>query len=300
MTRVEGYGHGYESPFHLSWGAIIGGAVVSLGLWMLLHSLGLAAGLSAVDPNDPGSLRGAGIGTGVFSIIAPLVALFGGGYVASRTAGIVDRGTGVLHGVVMWALTAVAGAVLVLSLLATLAGAGLRLGGAAVSKAVEGGGVAAETLGVDVDDVLGPINQRLQAQGLPPVTSQQLQAATRQAAAQAVREGRVDRQLIVQSVAQNTNLAPQEAQQVANRIADQWSAQLGKVTSAAQRGALKAADVTGKAFWGIFFALLLGMLSAAAGSLVGVSRRQRYEAEVTTPGPERPVAVRQVPIETRP
>jgi hypothetical protein len=62
---------------------------------------------------------------------------------------------------------------------------------------------------------------------------------------------------------------------------------------------LKAADVTGKAFWGIFFALLLGLLSATAGALVGVSRRQRIEASYPG-GVTRPPTTRQIPLETRP
>jgi hypothetical protein len=295
MTRVEG---AYDSAFHLSWGAIVGGAVVSLGLWILLHTLGLAAGLSAIDPNNPGSLRGAGIGTGVFSIIAPLVALFAGGVVASRTAGTVTRGTGLIHGVVMWALTAIAGTVLLFSLLASIAAAGARLGGAAVKAAVEGtgaAGAASQTLGVDADDVLGPINQRLSAQGLPPVTGQQLQSATKDAATQSLRQGHVDRNTIVEAVAANTRMSRADAEQVANQIADKWSAQLNQVSASAQQGALKAADATGKALWGAFFALLLGLLSAAAGALAGVSRRQRVEAdELLTPLPP---TRRQVPLE---
>jgi hypothetical protein len=146
--------------------------------------------------------------------------------------------------------------------------------------------------------VLGPINQRLSAQGLPPVTGQQLEAATKQAATQAVRQGHVDRNTIVQAVAANTRMSRADAQQVANQIADRWSAELNQASANVQQGALKAADATGKALWGAFFALLLGLLSAAAGSLAGVSRRQRVEAdELLTPMPP---ARRHVPLESEP
>src|SRR5207248_11519006 len=90
-------GGGRVSP-RLSWGAIFGGTFVALGIWILLYAFGLAAGLTAVDPNNPGSARGAGIFTGVWGLIAPLVALFVGGFVASRSAGIFDRFAGGIHG----------------------------------------------------------------------------------------------------------------------------------------------------------------------------------------------------------
>jgi hypothetical protein len=163
--------------FRISWGAIFGGTLVALGVWLLLHTLGLAAGLTAIDPNNPRSLRGVGIGTGIWSIVAPLIALFVGGYVAARSAGVLERGLGALHGAVLWGLTTVAGA----------AGLGLMLA-SVVNVGVQ----------VSPDDLTA------------------------------------------------------------------------------------AAHTTGKALWGVFFALLLGLVSAAAGGLTGVRRRSR-EVAVTTP-----------------
>src|SRR3954453_4415337 len=106
-------GGGGTSTFHISWGAVFGGTFVALGVWILLHTLGLAAGLTAIDPDNARSLKGVGIGAGICSMIAPLIALFAGGFVGSRTAGVIDRGTGALHGAVMWGLTTVAGVLLV-------------------------------------------------------------------------------------------------------------------------------------------------------------------------------------------
>src|SRR5690349_15272686 len=91
-------------PVHLSWGAIFGGAVAALSVWALLYALGLAFGLSAVDPRNPGSLRASGIFTGIWSLVTPIIALFVGGAVASRGAGIVTRAGGALHGLVVWGL----------------------------------------------------------------------------------------------------------------------------------------------------------------------------------------------------
>lgn len=278
MARVEVE----TSRYHVSWGAIIAGAILTLGLWILLHTLGMAAGLTAIDPNDPGSLRGAGIGTGIWSIIAPLIALFLGGFATARLAGWLDRGTAAIQGAVMWALTALLGAFLVVSLLSSLVGAGARAGTAALSGVAGGGAPALDMMGVEVDDVLAPINQRLQQQGLPPVTADQVRAAARDAVQTSVRQGRFDREILINSLVQNTQMSREDAQQVANRFEAQFSQAAGGV----QEGALRAAEATGRALWGVFFALLLGLASAIAGAVTGVTRRQRAAAEevpVTVP-----------------
>ena len=90
----------------------------------------------------------------------------------------------------------------------------------------------------------------------------------------------------VASLAQNTALSRADAEEVAGRVEAQFNAfkdKAGQTLSGAaqtiQTGALKAADVTGKAFWGIFGALFLGLVSALVGATVGVSRRQRVQAE---------------------
>jgi hypothetical protein len=192
-----------EGGFRMSWGAVFGGTVVTLGLWLLLHTLGLAAGLSAIDPEDQGSLRGIGIGTGVWSVIAPLIALFVGGFVAAQSAGYFDRTIRLIHGVVVWGLTALLGAVLVSMALAATVRAGVRTGAAALSAgaaAATAAGASLESLGMDADDLLGPINQRRASQGARPVTAAQLEAAARTALQQGLRAGRLDRAVLTRSI----------------------------------------------------------------------------------------------------
>ena len=56
--------------------------------------------------------------------------------------------------------------------------------------------------------------------------------------------------------------------------------------AAARNDALQFAEDSGKAFWGVFGALFLGMLSAIGGAVVG-SEHYRRPRHVTTP-PKRP------------
>lgn len=281
------------TPFKLSWSAILGGAFVALGVWILLYSLGLALGLSSVDPQDPGSARSAGIGTGIWSLIAPLIALFVGGYVASRTAGVVDKQGGALHGAVLWGLTTLAGTILMGMALSSLMGAVFSVGktaagaaGTALVGAASQGDNAARAFGLNADDALAPINQRLRQEGKPAITADQLQEATKDAVNTAVRTGNLDRNVLVTSIAENTKLSRQDAEEVATRVEQQFNQAKGQVSQKAeqvgervQEGALQAADKTGRVFWGIFGALLLGLVSAVLGSTLGVSKRQRIYAE---------------------
>ena len=95
---------GSDRPWRFSWGAVLAGATISLGMWMLLHVLGLGTGLTAIDPDDPNSLEAIGMGTGIWSLIVPLVALFLGGLATAKVAGPITRLGGAIHGAVLWAL----------------------------------------------------------------------------------------------------------------------------------------------------------------------------------------------------
>lgn len=293
----------YGSMSRLRWSAIFGGAVVTLGIWALLYSLGMAAGLTAIDPSDPGSLRGVGIGTGVWSIVAPLIALFCGGFITARTAGAINRGVGAIHGGVMWALTTIVGALVITMVVAATVRAGARIGAAAVTGAaglISGSGAAGEAVGLNLDDAVAPINERLQQQGLPPVTSEQMQAATRDALRTAVRTGRLDREMLVSSIAQNTRLSRSDAEQLAASIEQQWNQRVAPLGGQVQRGALQAAETAGRAMWGLFFALFLGLCSAVAGAVTGVSRHQREEYARVEVLPEEAVPTHPGPIAPAP
>lgn len=288
-------------PFKLSWGAIFGGTFVALGVWILLYALGLALGLSSVNPSDPSSARSAGIGTGIWSLIAPLIALFVGGLVASRTAGVVDKMGGALHGAVLWGLTTLVGVVVMGMALSSLLGAAFNVGKTAVGAAgtvisgaaSQGGqiGNIAKSFGLNAEDALAPVNRRLQQEGKPTITAAQLRNATTDVLNTAVQQGRLDRELLVNSIAENTALSRQDAEEIAGRIETQWNQTQGKVGQIGQqveKGALKAADTTGRIFWGVFFALLLGLISSLLGATLGVSRRQRFYASGTVVPPVGP------------
>ncbi|HWO13058.1 MAG TPA: hypothetical protein VNN80_26340 [Polyangiaceae bacterium] len=134
------------------------------------------------------------------------------------------------------------------------------------------------------------MNERLRASGHPEVTKEQLGATMRDTLRTAVREGRLDRELLTTSLAQNTALSQSDARDVANRIEQQFNQQTSALRQRAHEAgttALQAAETTGKGLLGLFFAMLLGLIAAIGGTLVGVTRAQLAVAERASARAER-------------
>lgn len=126
VTQKRG-GRGRSEPvwertgFRLSWGAIFAGLVIAMVLQLVLGLLGLGIGLAWWDQGDP--LQTLGIGAGIWAVVSAIIALFVGGATAGRLAGILNRGDGALHGVLVWGLSMIATIFLVTN------GVGMLVGG---------------------------------------------------------------------------------------------------------------------------------------------------------------------------
>jgi len=282
----------------VSWGAVFAGAVAAVGLWMLLYAFGLAIGASTLNVQDAGSAKATGIFTGIWGAVAPLIALFIGGIVAGHGAGVDRRGDGALHGFVTWALAAIGGAFLLANLVGAIAG-GVASVGRTAAKAAGGASApqieqAMRTAGIDANALVRPVNERLQAQGRPTVSPREMEAAARDVLQRSVRTGTIDQQVVVQSLADNTSLSRSDAQQVAGQMESQLQNARGQLMSQLQ----SATDAAGKALWGAFVALALGLIAAIVGGIVGVPglhRRPLRREPAPLPAPTPPRA----PIRTR-
>lgn len=273
------------------WGSIFAGTLVAVGAWLLLHLLGMGIGLTAIHPHHPGSLRSVGIGAGVWTLIAPILALFCGGLAAGKLAGPLDRGVSAIHGAVLWALSTVVSVVLLWMALSAILG-GAVTAGASMAAATAGGAAGAiggatddisvESLGLSADDLLAPVNRRLQAEGKPTITSEQLLTAAKKALRTSVREGRLDRQLVVHALAENTALSQAEAADIAGSLEQRYDARLAQLAETAKTKALEAAEGAGKALLGLSLAMALGLGAAIAGSLLSTHLVQRRRTRIRT------------------
>jgi len=261
------------------WGAIFGGVFIAAAVWIVLHLFGMGVGLTAIEPNRTSSLRAIGIGTGIWSGIVPIIALFLGGMVVSRLAPNPNRLNRMIHGGLVWSVATLAAITMLVMLASSIVGGAVATGGqvaGTVAGAVAGtaGSVDRDTLsslGINGNDLLVPVNQRLRADGKPEVTAAQLEAAVKDALRTAVRTGTIDRQVLVTALASNTALTERDADEIATTIEARWQRvrQRGaELTDRAATAALQAAEATGKALLGLSIALILGLAAAVAGSLV--------------------------------
>lgn len=89
----------------ISWGGVFAGAIVAITIAFLLNILGLGIGLTSIDPlTEYQTFDGLGTGTIIWWVISNLAALFVGGLVAARAAGLPSSTDGGIHGFIAWGL----------------------------------------------------------------------------------------------------------------------------------------------------------------------------------------------------
>jgi hypothetical protein len=126
MARVEGEAveaHGFPG---LSWGPVIAGVLLALAAHVVMGLVGGALGFAAV-PSDSAAL---GLVAALWGLLTPLVATLLGAWLACRLAGRVDEAGSNLHGVMVWCIGIIAGAIF----LAGTGGAASMNAGSAASR----------------------------------------------------------------------------------------------------------------------------------------------------------------------
>jgi len=279
----------------LRWSAVFAGAVCGLGFWILLQLIGVGISLASVDVDDIHSLRGAGIGTTVWSLISPLIAMFFGGMIAGKLSQTYDRKIAGAHGLVMWALTAIVGLVATISIVGAVAQGAERHRRVMVigDPGAQTEAAATGPLGIDTGALLGPINDRLTAQRKPAITESQLDAALRGVVRSGIARGDFDQELLTDQLVAHTRLSRADAADVERQIEaqlDPSGTQQHAVEHRAERTVLDAADTTGKALATAGFSLLLSLFAAVAGAMLALYRprhrgeRPKRGSRTTDPG----------------
>lgn len=245
----------------VSWGGIWGGVLVALGVLMLLTALGLAIGVTAVDPGQTESST-IGAGAGIWGSLSLLIALFVGGLAATRIGAITDRTTGFFEGALVWVVSVLIMAYLAGSGVGMLASGAFRL----VGGATQALGAAVQTQGgganVDVSGTVDEIAQRLRSAetaeqvanvtGLPPNEVRTLLNQTSQR---------------VEANRDNPTQAAEEARRGMAQLMDR-----ARASGALEQRAEEIQPEASAAAWITFFALVLSLGAAVLGAMVGRRR----------------------------
>nr|WP_298723806.1 hypothetical protein [uncultured Steroidobacter sp.] len=272
------------SGFKISWGGIWAGMLTVLGTLLVLTTLGVAVGISAVNP---GQTQAGTFGTGaaIWSGLSLLIALFVGGMAATRLGMVFDRAAGAFEGALVWVLS--------LLVVLWLASSGVQLVASGISSLFGGIGqtVGATMSGMenlssgDVQQILNRLND--------PQTSKTIASATGMSE-QEVRAQLGDVSRRVEAVRDNPQQAAAEVRQGTAQLMDRARAQLPAMAERAQEGATKAAWIT-------FAAMIISLLAAIGGAMLGRKRvvnalaHSDVPSEIATAGQDRTERVRTEP-----
>lgn len=243
---------------------MLGGAALALGLWNLFNLLFIGGALTAIDPDELDRATGYGIGTGIGSVLAPLLAMFIGGLVAGRIAAHYDRRVSAAHGALVWAISSVAGLVIMASVLGNLVD----------KRAMSAhGDMAAPPPGTSelVDDQLRLINQHLKSQNAHTIDKEDFLDAAHYATG----DNRINREGFISRLDANTDLSRPEAEAALDKLGASAPETLIAAGQLAlhREGAMKAAESAGNAMLAAGVGLFLCLATAIAGAVLGGGRR---------------------------
>jgi hypothetical protein len=256
IEREETQGSTAAVGTRVSWSGIFGGVIVGIGVLLLMTALGIAIGVTSVDPNNPdaGTIgRSAAIYTGV----SLLLAVFIGGWAAARMSMLWDRTAALFQGTLVWALFMLLTLWLAASGISLVAGQTFSLLGSVAQTAGAAAGASAPNLpniaSGDVDEVLRTLDN--------PNTAAQIATATG-----------MDREEVARNLSElrgRVEAARNDPAQVASEVRQAASGFAERAKSRVQQAASDAQPAAARTAWTTFGALLLGLLAGMAGAAVG-------------------------------
>jgi len=256
----------HAAPRRVSWGAIFAGATAVIAIELLLNLFGAGVGAATINPQE-GQLPGQGLAVGavIWFVISCIISLFIGGWVVGRLADRPSKRDGALHGFVTWALASLILVYMLSTAVGGLLGGAASVLGQTASLAGHGAQAAAPTVTNIIGQATGVTPEQVQADAGDLARDPNFQAFV----SGVIRNGQVtpqDREALAKLLVQRRNMSMDDA----NATIDRWQAQIAQGVQQAKQttaqAATAAASGVSKGAFGSFFALLLGLVAAVAGS----------------------------------
>jgi hypothetical protein len=89
------------------WGAVWAGLFAFVTIWSVFGLLGEAIFASAASPNAAQPVTGMSAGMGIWAIVLTIIAMWVGGKVTGRLAGVDNRTDALMYGMIMFGLTVI-------------------------------------------------------------------------------------------------------------------------------------------------------------------------------------------------
>lgn len=230
----------------IGWGAVIAGFFIATVTQILLNTLGIAIGLSAVGAEGTASGTAIGIGAGIWTIISSIISVFVGAWVAGRYTSIPERGEGSLQGALVWSLS------LIFFVWVAAMGIGSALGG-----------------------MMGIVGQGVQA-GAQGAASQMGKADQDVGRGAGGAQG-MDRESMIQNLMNTTQMSREQAEKAVDQLAAP-----GQMKQQAAEAAETTAKLGAAAAWWFFITALLSLGAAIWGGHLGFSRRGYFARPAKT------------------
>ena len=263
---------------HIRWGAVFAGSVLALGLWNLFGLLFIGGALTEVGHDELVRAGEFGVGTGIGTVLAPLIAMFVGGLVAGRLVSHYDRRVSAAHGALVWAISSVFGLVIMASVFGNLA----DRRGMHVHR-----GLATPPPGTSeyIEDQVRLINNHLKARNAPPIAMNDFLDAARHAGSGPT----ISKDAFVSRLDANTKLSRAEAEHVVETLGDAAPDVIiaGQHLALHRQQAMRAAEHTGNALLGAGVGLFLCLVTASAGAIFGARllvKNRDFDRPDTIPG----------------
>lgn len=152
----------------ISWGAILAGTVAAISVQLLLTLLGISIGAWVSDPAaGREGMQGIGIGAGIWALATFIIALFCGGWIAGRMAGVASKLDGMLEGFLVWSAVTALSFMLLTSAIGGILGGAAGLAGnilSAAPEAIENPQQAMRDLGASAREATQDPQTRAQAE----------------------------------------------------------------------------------------------------------------------------------------
>jgi hypothetical protein len=253
----------------VSWSSIFAGVTAVIAVQLLLNLLGIGVGAATINPQQgqqPG--QGLAVGAAIWFVLSSIISLFVGGWIAGRLAGTPNKKDAALHGFVTWALASLVLFYLLSTAVGGLVGGAAGVLGQTASLAARGAAAVTPAATNAIAQVTGVTPEQVQSEAGDIARDSNFQAFV----AGVIRNGQVtpqERQALANLLVERRHMSMQDA----NATIDSWQAQITQTVHQTRQTAAQAettaASGLSKGAFGSFFALLLGLASAVAGSWIG-------------------------------